>query len=653
MTFTICILAGSLKPNNMKHLITVLFLTAFFVGLKAQNGHLTAHYVKLHHLGNTVQMLNPTDAHTIWGMAYTLNGDTVVTHQAIDMEAVRSCDGGRTWKSLPIPGTSLSDSSYLSNFWPIDSNTAYVALFNIATGHGGRILKTSDGGNTWLPLTLPGGAFASGFLDFLYFSSTDTGLAVGDPNGGAFEIYTTANAGQTWVPTTNSNIPPSVPGESGWSYDFTFTSDTFYFVSTIGGSRRLYQTGDHGQTWTATSPTTDAIIELNTLINDGHISVFGSPYAPNKTYGYSGNFSASSSYAPDPDSAGGNVTFGSIFRTRADNTYIMEKVYHPSDTSFAVDSFTLYMCNGADTPFHWVPVLTSNKTCNLNNAFVNFFYDQSDGWLMGDAFSDTMQVIFHYQNCAVNTPPSINVYDLAVGDICKGSDTINLNHYGYASPPGGTYTINRTVDSLITPSLVTNDPFYPFLFLYYDYVDASGCEAQASSYAYLDTTHTAPALSQPSPLSVCSNASPLLLDAVTPSGGYYYGNSVANDTFYPAQAVMGTNYAIYQYVDTATQCANKAEIKVIVENCTGIASLDAQTSVSVYPNPTSGILTIESASQIQYVQILNVLGSVVMEKQNANGGTAPELDIESLPAGTYLITVGTQTGRTIRPIIKM
>ena len=153
-------------------------------------------------------------------------------------------------------------------------------------------------------------------------------------------------------------------------------------------------------------------------------------------------------------------------------------------------------------------------------------------------------------------------------------------------------------------------------------------------------------------MNVCIDASPILLSGVIPSGGYYYGNSVKNDTFYPAQALIGENYAIYQFVDTATQCANTSELGIIIENCTGIQSPATGTAVSIYPNPASFSVTIQSDLPMLSIRIVNVLSETVREEKSINE-TTHEMIIGNLTDGTYMICIETAEGKIIKRLIKM
>ena len=59
------------------------------------------------------------------------------------------------------------------------------------------------------------------------------------------------------------------------------------------------------------------------------------------------------------------------------------------------------------------------------------------------------------------------------------------------------------------------------------------------------------------------------------------------------------------------------------------------TKVKLYPNPTSNILNIEAAANVQNVVIYNVLGQEVMNKQT--NGTSVSLDVSGLNAGIYVV----------------
>lgn len=72
--------------------------------------------------------------------------------------------------------------------------------------------------------------------------------------------------------------------------------------------------------------------------------------------------------------------------------------------------------------------------------------------------------------------------------------------------------------------------------------------------------------------------------------------------------------------------------------------------VSLYPNPTSGQLTIEAESMTS-VGIYNLVGQCLMESTAKDG--AVSLDINGLQNGVYLVKVSTPTGCVIEKVVKM
>ena len=72
------------------------------------------------------------------------------------------------------------------------------------------------------------------------------------------------------------------------------------------------------------------------------------------------------------------------------------------------------------------------------------------------------------------------------------------------------------------------------------------------------------------------------------------------------------------------------------------------THILVYPNPVSNRLFIVSKATVQKASIYNLKGQVVLEISNTQNG----MDISSLPAGLYLVSLATVNGVVTKRIIK-
>lgn len=85
------------------------------------------------------------------------------------------------------------------------------------------------------------------------------------------------------------------------------------------------------------------------------------------------------------------------------------------------------------------------------------------------------------------------------------------------------------------------------------------------------------------------------------------------------------------------------EINVVGDCVSGIENI-AEQSVSVYPNPASGSITIAGENIVE-IEICNLLGEVVYEMQQCNGNNV--ISTENMPAGSYFVRVSMADGKVI------
>jgi photosystem II stability/assembly factor-like uncharacterized protein len=152
----------------------------------------------------------------------------------------KSTDGGLTWTS----GT-FNAGTGLSQLFAIDENTCW-AMFNTGATQG--LYKTTNGGTTWAK---QGTAYGSAsFADAMCFLNNNDGVAIGDPNGGYFEIYTSPDGGTTWTRVPTGNIPTPLSGEYGITGDYSSFGGCVWFGTNQG---RIFHSIDKGLNWTVTS----------------------------------------------------------------------------------------------------------------------------------------------------------------------------------------------------------------------------------------------------------------------------------------------------------------------------------------------------------------------------------------------------------------
>ena len=73
-------------------------------------------------------------------------------------------------------------------------------------------------------------------------------------------------------------------------------------------------------------------------------------------------------------------------------------------------------------------------------------------------------------------------------------------------------------------------------------------------------------------------------------------------------------------------------------------------SLSMYPNPAQTELTIETESNIQWINIYNTNGEVVKRKEGVNA-TSSTISIRELSSGVYMVYTATSQGVNISKLI--
>ena len=160
---------------------------------------------------------------------------------------VRTADGGATWVKLPVPEAEKLD---FRDVDAISESTAYI--LSIGAGPASRIYKTTDAGAHWqLQFTNDN---PKAFFDAMAFWDASHGLVMGDSVDGKFDILTTRDGGKTWARVPPEKLPPALPNEgafagSGTNIAVSVRGDAW--LGTGASTRcRVLRTSDGGTTWT-------------------------------------------------------------------------------------------------------------------------------------------------------------------------------------------------------------------------------------------------------------------------------------------------------------------------------------------------------------------------------------------------------------------
>ena len=159
----------------------------------------------------------------------------------------RTTDGGSHWSLRIVPGAESLDFRDVHGF---DERSALV----VASGAGplSKVLGTTDGGETWtVRLANPDPA---GFFDAIALADDRRGLLLADPIDGRFAIFRTDNAGATWTRGPTEGMPPALEGEGAFAASGTCLAvrgDSAWFGTGGGGVSRVFRSTDFGRTWAA------------------------------------------------------------------------------------------------------------------------------------------------------------------------------------------------------------------------------------------------------------------------------------------------------------------------------------------------------------------------------------------------------------------
>ena len=156
--------------------------------------------------------------------------------------------------------------------------------------------------------------------------------------------------------------------------------------------------------------------------------------------------------------------------------------------------------------------------------------------------------------------------------------------------------------------------------------DANGCLATNTAIVY-----------EPFPLAINIWINGNTIEATSGFDSYqwYY----ANGTLIPGEtSEIYEPLSVGEYYVVVADGDCEEVSYAINYNISGIDNLD--NNISIYPNPTKGILTIEGGSNIRNIIILNTLGNQLLSvENNSNDYSKSEIDLTTFAKGIYFIQV--------------
>ena len=157
-------------------------------------------------------------------------------------------DGGAHWRSGVVPGA--SDLQF-RDVQGVSANVAYLMSVPGDDGTPSRIYKTTNGGDTW-KLQFQSNISTS-FYDCFAFWDRDRGIAFSDPVGNGIIPALRVTDGKHWT-NIGGRLPKARSGEFGFAASGTCVATQGTqnaWIITGGAVARVYATTDGGDTWKA------------------------------------------------------------------------------------------------------------------------------------------------------------------------------------------------------------------------------------------------------------------------------------------------------------------------------------------------------------------------------------------------------------------
>jgi hypothetical protein len=155
---------------------------------------------------------------------------------------LRTLDGGQSWRPCAVPPT-LEKSDFRS-VWAWDADHAMV--MSSGPGSESKLYSTHDGCRTWkLVFTNPD---ADGFWDALQFDGTRFGVILGDPVQGSFTMFVTYDGGGQWTRQVNPCLRTIDPKQGAFA-----ASNQSLAIVPLQDANSPAGTGVNHQIWFGTS----------------------------------------------------------------------------------------------------------------------------------------------------------------------------------------------------------------------------------------------------------------------------------------------------------------------------------------------------------------------------------------------------------------
>ncbi len=507
-------------------------------------------------------------------------------------EVIRTTDGGVTWDSIPSNTTySLTD-------------MAVKGDVIVACGWWGRTIRSTDRGLTWTEIQV-------GSTEHMSVALTPSGYGLLGTNG---RIQVTNNSGQSWAVLYEGT-------SSGTINKMSFANNT------IGVAGNGLRTTDGGRSWVS-APSGGLGVHLRA---DG----FGSRGGGGGSFGRTTDFFQTGINGTGPNMAircvwslnasthivGGGAVFGGIYRTTnngANWTHVLDVGNITISDLWFVDDLQGYAVGEYGDNYRTIDGgVTWQPLQPMGGSFTVFFNDAQHGWtkyyrttdggdnwtMMGGTPQTTMSIFF------------------------TDNDT------GYAVASSG-QTVKSTDGGITWENLlpeITNASIYDAAYVD-GYIEIGG--------AYGDIYRAQVACPTMAVVPTVTEAGGSLCTSTNGTAQWYLNGDPLPDGNTPCVEPGGPGSFTVILTDLLG-CVSEPSAPVQVVN-TGINAV-GEGHARLFPNPATRTIRLErTKASAAFLTLLDGQGRVVLTRNMT--GSAPSLDISSLPSGPYMVRLACADG---------
>lgn len=126
-------------------------------------------------------------------------------------------------------------------------------------------------------------------------------------------------------------------------------------------------------------------------------------------------------------------------------------------------------------------------------------------------------------------------------------------------------------------------------------------------------------------------AQSVISSAITPAGASYKAEN------FTLNYVLGE--PMNTFIEDGDLCIAQGVLQIIINDLTDINSVELQTAIKVYPNPTVDNLVVDfnGNTQLLNYQLFNINGAL-LSSANFKGGIS-NIDVSNLPKGKYVLSI--------------